>query len=87
MVLAAIKELAITVGLATARELVVIMVLAVGLVLIEMESVIKGLVTIMGRAQVVQALAKVTFQELVEVLLLWRSSHFWFHLLIQANRQ
>ena len=81
MVLAAIKELAITMGL------VVIMVLAVGLVLIEMESVIKGLVTIMGRAQVVQALAKVTFQELVEVLLLWRSSRFWFHLLIQVNRQ
>ena len=73
--------------LAATEVLVFIMVLAVGLVLIEMESVIKGLVTTMGRASAVQVLVKVTFRELVEVLLLWRSSRFWFHLLILANHQ
>ena len=45
------------------------------------------LVTIMVQAFVVQARVMVTFQELVEVLLLWHSCRFCFHLLILANRQ
>jgi hypothetical protein len=81
MALAAAKEVA------TTEVLVIIMELAAGLVPIEMETIIKGLVTIMVQAFVVQARVMVTFQELVEVLLLWHSCRFCFHLLILANRQ
>lgn len=87
MALAIAKEVMITVGLAAARVLVIIMVVAVDLALIEVDFITKGLVTIMEEGSVEQALAKVTFQELVEVLLLLRSFRFCFHLLILAHRQ